>query len=188
MRQPFSFSSNSCMKVVISTWIHAEEDTHTNARPQKRNQLDSLTILFSSRLLAWICCIFTCQHLWQCYTTNRSQRGSQVGQGRPPVRRSWPPNQWGSLRSPAAHTHTASPGPVLYGKIQTFVDDSEQFHFQAHAFKLTIKSKIISKAAQSKGKSSKKPHNLFLINVGPVIIVALACRLTVCKPRENPMF
>ena len=157
--------------------------TNTHARAHTKTK----SIAFADNLIFFqICCIFTCQHLWQCYTTNRSQRGSQVGQGRPPVRRSWPPNQWGSLRSPAAHTHTASPGPVLYGKIQTFVDDSEQF--QAHAFKLTIKSQIISKAAQSKGKSSKKPHNLFLINVGPVIIVALACRLTVCKPRENPMF
>ena len=35
---------------------------------------------------------------------------------------------------------------------------------------------------------SVKMHNLFLINVGPVIIVAVACRLTGCKPRGNSMF
>ena len=38
------------------------------------------------------------------------------------------------------------------------------------------------------GKSSIKLHNHFLINVGPVIIVAMACRLTGCRLHENPKF
>ena len=47
---------------------------------------------------------------------------------------------------------------------------------------------IISKAAQSRGTSLIKLHNLFLINVGPVIIAAVAYRLTGCRPHGNPMF
>ena len=41
---------------------------------------------------------------------------------------------------------------------------------------------------QLRGKSSVKMRNLFLKNVGPVIIVAVVCRLTDCRPRGNPMF
>ena len=37
-------------------------------------------------------------------------------------------------------------------------------------------------------KSSRKLHNRFLINVVPMNIVAVACRLTGCRPRGNPMF
>ena len=47
---------------------------------------------------------------------------------------------------------------------------------------------MIGKSAQSRRKSSIKLHNLFLINVGPVIIIAVACRLTGCRPRGNNMF
>ena len=50
----------------------------------------------------------------------------------------------------------------------------------------SVKGKIIGKAAQSRGKSSIKLHNIFLINVGPVIIVTMACRLTLVEgPVEN---
>ena len=48
-----------------------------------------------------------------------------------------------------------------------------------HEYKLTVEGKIIDKPAQPRGESSIKLHNLFLINVDPVIIVAVACRLTV---------
>ena len=34
-------------------------------------------------------------------------------------------------------------------------------------------------------KSSIQLHNIFLINVGPVIIAAVACRLTGCRPVET---
>ena len=45
--------------------------------------------------------------------------------------------------------------------------------------RVAVDEKIISNAAQSRGKSSIKLHNLFLINVGPVIIVAMKCRLII---------
>ena len=38
------------------------------------------------------------------------------------------------------------------------------------------------------GKSLIKLHNLFVINVGPVIIVTVACQLTGCRPHGNTMF
>ena len=46
----------------------------------------------------------------------------------------------------------------------------------------------ISKAVQSRGEPSINLHNLFLINVGPVIIVAVTCQLIGCRYRGNPMF
>ena len=54
--------------------------------------------------------------------------------------------------------------------------------------RVPIEGKTISKAAQSRGKSSIKLHNLFLKNVGPVIIIAAVCRLTGCRSCGNPMF
>ena len=51
-----------------------------------------------------------------------------------------------------------------------------------------IEGEIIRKPAQSREKSSIKMHNIFLINVGPVIIFAVACRLTGCRPCGNQCF
>ena len=39
-----------------------------------------------------------------------------------------------------------------------------------------------------RGEFLSKLHNIFPINVGPVIIIAVACRLNGCRSRKNPMF